>query len=224
MAGFLVLGIVALVLVHEAGHYLAAMFGGLKVEEVGLGFGPVVGSSGKAKWRLLPLGGYVKLAPFRSAWEALYVSLAGPLANLLLAYLLIVAGLFHTGIPAAGGVWSRALAVREPWQVVRWAWLILAGFVRNTAAGLLELFRDVRALAGPVWLIKAGAPFLASDPWNLLALLALCSLSVGLFNLLPFPGLDGAQAFLRLLPEKAREKAAAVGVRARFGLALVLTV
>jgi membrane-associated protease RseP (regulator of RpoE activity) len=197
---------------------------GLEVEEVGLGFGPVIGASGKAKWRLLPLGGYVKLAPFRSAGEALWVSLAGPLANVLFAYLLIVVGLFHTGIPAYGGEWSREVAWAEPWQVARWAWVILGGLTGRTLSGLAQIFCNPQALAGPVWLVKAGTPFLAADPWNLLALLALCSLSVALFNLLPFPGLDGAQVFLRLLPERARGRVEVVGVRALLGLALFVAI
>ena len=54
-----------IVLVHEMGHYLAAVLQGIKVEEFSVGFGPkLVGFKGKEGvsyvLRALPLGGYVK--------------------------------------------------------------------------------------------------------------------------------------------------------------------
>src|SRR3989344_5243660 len=60
-----VLGISILILVHELGHFLAAKFFNVKVEEFGFGFPPRLfyKQVGETKYsiNLLPLGGFVKL-------------------------------------------------------------------------------------------------------------------------------------------------------------------
>jgi regulator of sigma E protease len=105
-----------LVFFHELGHYLAARSQGVTVEAFSIGFGPAL-VSWRAKsgtvWKLsvLPLGGYVKMqgwgepadgtpalpgsfAATRLRSKALIVA-AGPVANLILAFVLFV-GLFMT--------------------------------------------------------------------------------------------------------------------------------
>jgi regulator of sigma E protease len=111
LAYILVLGV--LVFFHELGHYLAARARGVTVEAFSIGFGPAL-LSWRAKsgtvWKLsaLPLGGYVKMQGWGEdqdapklpgsfsatslASKALIVA-AGPIANLILAFLLFV-GLF----------------------------------------------------------------------------------------------------------------------------------
>lgn len=99
----LIIGLVlaVLILVHELGHLIAAKLSGVGVDRFSLGFGPAVV---KWKWRettyilsLIPLGGYVKLKGedfepggfySQSLAAKLKVSLAGPVANLLLGILL----------------------------------------------------------------------------------------------------------------------------------------
>ncbi|HAF70458.1 MAG: Peptidase M50, putative membrane-associated zinc metallopeptidase [Acetothermia bacterium 64_32] len=107
-----------LVTVHEAGHFLAAKLLGMAVEEFAIGFGPVVFSRrrGETRYslRAFPIGGFVRLAgeegttqgvPFertyygRPAWVRLFVSLAGPVANILLAALIAVGALMGFGLP-----------------------------------------------------------------------------------------------------------------------------
>jgi regulator of sigma E protease len=110
-AYILVLGV--LVFFHELGHYLAARARGVTVEAFSIGFGPAL-LSRRAKsgtvWKLsaLPLGGYVKMQGWGEdqdapalpgsfsatslASKALIVA-AGPIANLILAFVLFV-GLF----------------------------------------------------------------------------------------------------------------------------------
>ena len=103
-----------LVFFHELGHYLAARSQGVVVEAFSIGFGPAL-LSWKAKsgtvWKIsaLPLGGYVKMQGWGEAnngepappgsfsacslgSKALIVA-AGPIANLILAFVLF-AGLF----------------------------------------------------------------------------------------------------------------------------------
>lgn len=106
------LAITVLIFVHELGHFLAARSVGVRVLCFSIGFGPALArfQHGHTEFRiaLIPLGGYVKMlgdsaegdgqhasqaesfaaqTPLRRAW----IAFAGPLANLLLAWLLFAA-------------------------------------------------------------------------------------------------------------------------------------
>lgn len=67
MFGFIVtfLGLSALILVHEAGHFAAAKWFGMRVDEFGIGFPPRIASFRRGETRYsvnsLPLGGFVRL-------------------------------------------------------------------------------------------------------------------------------------------------------------------
>lgn len=94
-----------LVLVHEFGHFVLAKLNGIKVEEFGIGFPPRLArlfTVGETEYTLnwLPLGGFVKLpgmddpdieGGFLSAGAAgrSIVLLAGPIANILFAAILL---------------------------------------------------------------------------------------------------------------------------------------
>ena len=111
-AGVLLLVLMPLIVVHELGHYVAARFVGVHVERFCIGLGPPFFYGrfrpGGTTWALapIPLGGYVLLRDSRNArggapcestedlackspWERMLVSAAGPLANLLLAVVLL---------------------------------------------------------------------------------------------------------------------------------------
>jgi regulator of sigma E protease len=114
-----------LVILHELGHFFAAIWLKLSVEEFGVGYPPKakklfswLGTEFTLNW--IPFGGFVRLfgeeAPVEEtkttakstktkvnfytqpAWKRLVVILAGPLANVL------VAGVIFTGIFAIGGI------------------------------------------------------------------------------------------------------------------------
>lgn len=101
-----ILALSFLIFIHELGHYWAARRVGMRVEAFSVGFGPALYSWQRdgVQWRIsaLPFGGYVKIAegdeeglqdPYtipdsffgRSPWQRIFVSLAGPCANLLFA-------------------------------------------------------------------------------------------------------------------------------------------
>jgi regulator of sigma E protease len=105
-------GFAALIILHELGHFVAAKAVGMRVERFALFFPPLV-----AKWRpknseteygigAIPLGGYVKItgmnpeevippevadrAYFRQpVWKRIVVIGAGPLVNIVLAFLIL---------------------------------------------------------------------------------------------------------------------------------------
>jgi regulator of sigma E protease len=104
----LVLGL--MVLVHEFGHFIVAKWCGVRVETFAIGFGKrVIGfRRGGTDYQInaLPLGGYVKMAgeiPGEEVstdpgelnnhprWQRMLIALAGPVANFLLAFGLMVA-------------------------------------------------------------------------------------------------------------------------------------
>jgi regulator of sigma E protease len=109
--------IVALIVVHEFGHFVAAKLSGMRVDEFGLGYPPralTIAKVGETSYTLnwLPFGGFVKIYGEdggdgdRRAFSArprilqALVLIAGIAMNLLFAYLLITSALVM-GTPRA---------------------------------------------------------------------------------------------------------------------------
>ncbi len=99
-----ILGISFLILIHEAGHFLAARAAGVNVPEFSLGFGRILASKEYRGslfcLRMIPIGGYIKADALhdRSPLTRILVGLAGPAANFLFAALafMLISGV---GIP-----------------------------------------------------------------------------------------------------------------------------
>jgi regulator of sigma E protease len=120
--------IIVLVGVHELGHFLVARAFGVYVHEFAIGIGPVLlakkGKETRYSIRLLPIGGYVRMAgedrqetsdavpPDRTLYSKppavrALISLAGALSNILLAFVVIV-----------GVVWASALPMLQVGDVI----------------------------------------------------------------------------------------------------------
>ncbi len=125
LAMIFTLGLV--VFIHEMGHFLAARSVGIHVHRFSIGLGPVLlrWRAFGTEWalRLLPFGGYVKMAGMveavgegevpedeatlppemlfrnRSVPKRLWAIIAGPLANLILAVALTTGVLYVQGLP-----------------------------------------------------------------------------------------------------------------------------
>ncbi len=109
-----------LIFFHELGHFTIAKLTGIKVHEFSLGFGPkLIGfPRGETTYnlRLLPLGGFVRMAGMdpdeenfeteergfnkKSVLQRISVILAGPLMNFVLAILLLAAIYLFQGLPS----------------------------------------------------------------------------------------------------------------------------
>lgn len=115
--GFLFTGLI--VFIHELGHFFAARSLGAEVESLGFGFGPVLltikGRKTDFRISLIPFGGYCRIKGAEdltvalennrntisnseqgsffaiSPWRKFLIFLAGPLTNLLLAFLFMIA-------------------------------------------------------------------------------------------------------------------------------------
>lgn len=106
--GLALLTLAVLILVHEIGHYVVARRIGIPVYEFSIGFGKLLWSRTNKdgvqfSLRLIPLGGYVKLAgeepgdtevpdgySNRTPLEKMAVSFAGPFMNFVFAALLFI--------------------------------------------------------------------------------------------------------------------------------------
>ncbi len=130
----------ALIIFHEWGHFLAARYFGVKVEEFGLGM-PIIVTKPlwKKKWGAttyafypILLGGFVRMKGqddfdlskksddpdsymAKKPWQKIIILLAGPFANLLLAFLLYIA-IAYIGAeklaPVIGGVAENSPAAK----------------------------------------------------------------------------------------------------------------
>jgi regulator of sigma E protease len=108
------LGFAALIILHEAGHFAAAKAVGMRVERFSLFFPPLIArrKRGETEYAIgiVPLGGYVKITGMNPAeeippeavdrayfrqpvWKRVVVIAAGPVVNIVIAFLLF-AGIF----------------------------------------------------------------------------------------------------------------------------------
>jgi regulator of sigma E protease len=122
------LGFAALIVLHEFGHFVAAKAVGMRVERFSLFFGPMVVKKriGETEYGIgvIPLGGFVKITGMTPeeefenpsvearaytnmpVWKRIVVIFAGPLVNLLIAFVLLL------GVVMSQGVSTRGLFVK----------------------------------------------------------------------------------------------------------------
>jgi regulator of sigma E protease len=107
---YVFLGFCALILLHEAGHFVAAKATGMRVEGFFLFFGPTLWSfkRGETEYGIksIPLGGYVKINGMnpeeemppgeehrayhrQKVWKRIVVAAAGPAVNIVLAFVIL---------------------------------------------------------------------------------------------------------------------------------------
>ncbi len=114
------LGFAVLIILHELGHFAAAKAVGMRVERFSLFFPPLIAKlrRGETEYAIgaLPLGGYVKITGMNPAeeipdevvhrayyrqpvWKRVVVIAAGPLVNVVVAFLLLLVFYMAQGPP-----------------------------------------------------------------------------------------------------------------------------
>jgi regulator of sigma E protease len=114
------LGFAALIILHEAGHFVAAKAVGMRVERFSLFFGPLLVKfrRGETEYGIgpIPLGGYVKISGMnpnedipeeyrarayynQPVWKRIVVIGAGPAVNILIAFVIVWGLLYNDGQP-----------------------------------------------------------------------------------------------------------------------------
>jgi membrane-associated protease RseP (regulator of RpoE activity) len=132
MSVLLAIAVLALlIVVHEAGHFVAARAQGIMVARFSIGFGPVLwkyqGEQTEYALRAIPLGGYVAfpdddeesdilpddpdLLKNRPILDRVIVISAGVIANLVFAYFLLLAQVGWQGIPDPNPQFSPGVAI-----------------------------------------------------------------------------------------------------------------
>jgi regulator of sigma E protease len=117
------LGFVALIVLHEFGHFTAAKAVGMRVERFSLFFGPLLVKfrRGETEYGIgpIPLGGYVRISGMnpndelppevvprayynQPVWKRIVVILAGPVMNLLIAFVIVWALFLSNGEAVPG--------------------------------------------------------------------------------------------------------------------------
>jgi regulator of sigma E protease len=193
-----------LILIHEAGHFVAARWAGVPVKTFSIGFGPRLWSwrRGETDYCIsaIPLGGYVMLAIedeqdfFRvPLGKRILFALGGPLANILLTVLLL------TLLSILGGAANAYDILVSP--LLR-TWDMTVQLLN--AVG--ELLTHPNHVSGLVGIVAYGGKAIGSDWARVLQFAAFLSLNLAVFNLLPIPVLDGGRIVLGFL-EKIHPKA-----------------
>src|SRR3954468_9958494 len=114
-----IVGLGLLIVLHEGGHFVVARLCGMRVERFSIGFGPTL-IGFKRNGTLfqiapIPLGGFVQITglnpaerfdasdpyvyPNRPRWMRLFTIVAGPLANFLTAFVVMIFVFTTLGVP-----------------------------------------------------------------------------------------------------------------------------
>ena len=120
-----------MIFLHELGHFIAARWAGIEIEEFGFGL-PSYKIATLFKWQgteftihALPLGGFVRpkgendpnvpggLAA-ASPWKRLVVLFAGPIMNLLTAIVVFSMLIAFEGMPVTGSVKIESVSANSP--------------------------------------------------------------------------------------------------------------
>lgn len=239
--------LVALIVVHEFGHFVVAKWSGMRVDEFGLGYPPramTIAKIGETEYTLnwLPFGGFVKIygenneqgavADSRSftarprILQAL-VLIAGITMNLLFAWI-IFSGLLMTPHWVGSNEMSNGLrlvpALVKGAEITAHATTAVAVGLGHFFYGVFTLSADLSQVSGPVGI--AGVVGNASlQGWSsLLSLTAIISINLALINLIPIPALDGGRLLFVIIESIIRKPIKASIAQALNGIGFVFLI
>lgn len=186
-----------LILLHEAGHFVAARWVGIPVIRFSIGFGRRLWgfkrNDTEYQVSLLPCGGYVLpnledeqayfALPLR---KRILFALGGPAANILGAFVCL--SLINV---ALYGISLNAIVfdpLRETWQMTA-----------RICAAIPVLFNKPDQLSGVVGIVAMGGQHVGMNVVRLLHLCVLLNLNLAVLNLLPIPPLDGGKIVMGII-------------------------
>ncbi|HRZ27357.1 MAG TPA: site-2 protease family protein [Spirochaetota bacterium] len=213
-----------IILVHESGHFMAARACGIKIRIFSVGFGPALAKKHirgtEFRISLFPIGGYV-LPDIRDEKEFFAISplrrivfsIGGPAGNIAAAIaILSAADMIAHGFTPGGTVLGPIQAALS--------------FFSHYLSAIPGMFSNPEKLSGIVGIVSQGGGFIGGDFMKTLAFAAMMNMNLALFNLLPFPVLDGGKILLYLL-EKASPRTVKLHLPislASWGIIVLLTV
>ena len=241
----LVIGIIAalvifgiLVVVHEGGHFVTAKAVGVRVNEFSIGMGPLLFNRKKGETvyslRLLPIGGYVALEgededsdderafSNKPAWAKLLVLAAGPFMNFLFAVIVLLVLIIVMGMSAN---FFEALIMSFK------SCINIEIMIFDAFKDLLTGAGSVNDVVGPIGIVDAVDQTAQAGISNLVMLTIILSLNLGLFNIIPFPALDGGRILFviiraftgRAVSDEIENRIHYVGIIILFALMILIT-
>ncbi len=201
------LGLSLIIIVHEMGHFLVCRLFNVTTPLFSIGFGPRLASfyTKYTTFQLaaLPVGGYVEIDPTSMALQPysiqMLIMFAGIIFNFLFAYI-VFAYLKYKKVPASNFSQQESFqtqnheletAVPEngstPTQTTQ------LRIIRKQATALFNQQSNGRSIIGPIGIISIIGTSINQGFDLFIFILAILSINIGLFNLLPIPGLDGSQ-------------------------------
>lgn len=193
--------IALVILVHEAAHALAARAMGATVKGVSIFFGPEVMSVTDmrgCRWslRLLPFGGFANIADFDliSPRKAFIIAAAGPAASIGVPC--VILGFVSAYL--VGPAKTAELMVLLAGQLLHMGWAAISSVFDLT---IVTASQPMSANG------KMTANVIADFGWAAMPVMAVVlSLGLGVFNLLPFPPLDGGRMLIAGIEGMSRRR------------------
>ncbi len=200
---FIALLVGFLILVHELGHFMAAKACGIGIERFSIGFGPKLWSCqrGDTEYCIsaVPLGGYVMPAItditefYEIPWKKrLFFALGGPVANIVCAAL----GIMLMNVMAQG-VSLQSVMITPAIETV--------SAIHQFICAIPVLFEQHQNLSGIMGIVTQGSQYVGFSLTRMLQFSVMLNINLAVFNLLPFPPLDGGNIIL-CLGEKIHPK------------------
>lgn len=219
-----------LILIHELGHFLVARKCKVKVKEFSIGFGKEIwskqGKETKYTLRAIPLGGFCNMlgeeelvdeeGSFSNSpvWKRFLIVAAGATVNIVFGLLV-----FFILASIVNGSLIDGLIVTKRYIVLLFQSLVslITGAANNAE------------IVGPVGISELVAG--TSSLFEFIYLLAVISISLGITNLLPIPGLDGGKLLILIIEAIRRKKMnqntealiTSIGLLFLFGIAIIIT-
>lgn len=177
-------GISLIILIHEAGHFLFAKLFNVPTPLFSIGFGPALYSYSIRqtifKVCLIPFGGYVEMDQEvfvqLTYLPKLLIIMAGIFFNLIFAYAI----LFFYSTRNKSTLKKTLMDVIKP----------------SSSTKQTTLESNNNNVIGPIGIINMIGKSLAINSQYFWLMLAIISLNIGLFNILPLPFFDGGKALI----------------------------
>jgi regulator of sigma E protease len=226
------------VIVHEFGHFLAARRAGVPVYEFSIGFpfSPRIATLYRHKeteftLRLLPLGGFVRFSAVgdedahhlfdSSPLSRASIIAGGPMFNVVFAFLMFIPAFM--GRDGGSMIQAMQSSAHTVWIVVAGTFSMIGHFLAGQSG--------MASISGPVGIAVMAGQAASGGLVDLLFFTGVLSLSLGIMNLMPFPGLDGGQLMILLietvldrpLATRAHQIINVAGIMLITGLSIVVT-
>lgn len=207
--------IMLIVTVHEGGHLLFAKLFNVYCGEFSIGMGPELYRKKNKETdfviRLLPIGGFCSMAGESEdlvekrkkidvpkertikgcdKWKQVIIYLAGVVMNFILGFVVIVIAVMTIKTDGVNIGFVQALQ-RAP--------SIFSTYALAVIEGLKTLLSQPTQISGVVGIYAQTGEILSNGLTYYLMLIALISINVGIFNLLPLPVMDGGRVLILII-------------------------